>query len=414
MQSREHMASSLSVFIDESGTTSISDNQGPNRYYVSTAVIVRTADIPQVVKALDEISIKFNGGTPFKSEKIRDDKRCLKFLNHISELPFQYFSLVVDKQRIPADSGFRFRTSYYKCINKHLYQHLEKLSEGIVDIYIDNFGDHEFEQSCLTYFNGKSELFIRANPIYVNDKSHRLVQVADVISGTLRKYYFGKFDKETKGGIKSLLRNTKHEIGIQPYPAAYAQPTVLQGSGNSERDDNIAQTMLAKAGRFVEDNRASDDETIRMQAEVLQALIDAYYYGTSPVYGDALLAKLNAHATHRISQQFFHSRGIGGIRHLGIILAGVRKGYKLAGSEKDINAYLDFDRSVILPMLSKMTQARNFIQTNLGYDILEPDRFKDLANILSAYQNSAQQQLDDLLSNSKERDEDTAVEPYTR
>ena len=101
------MTSTLSVFIDESGTTNLQDNQGPTRYYVSTAVIVKTEDVPLVVKKLDEISSSFNGGTEFKNEKIRDDKRRIKLLNLISELPFQYFALVVDKQRIPLDSGLK-------------------------------------------------------------------------------------------------------------------------------------------------------------------------------------------------------------------------------------------------------------------------------------------------------------------
>lgn len=44
------MTSTLSVFIDESGTTNLQDNQDPTRYYVSTAVIVKTEDVPLVVK----------------------------------------------------------------------------------------------------------------------------------------------------------------------------------------------------------------------------------------------------------------------------------------------------------------------------------------------------------------------------
>ena len=35
-----------------------------------------------------------------------------------------------------------------------------------------------------------------------------------------------------------------------------------------------------------------------------------------------------------VYSNFFYSRVIGGIRHLGIILAGVRKGYKLGCSAK--------------------------------------------------------------------------------
>lgn len=406
------MTSTLSVFIDESGTTNLQDNQGPTRYYVSTAVIVKTEDVPLVVKKLDEISSSFNGGTEFKNEKIRDDKRRIKLLNLISELPFQYFALVVDKQRIPLDSGFRFKTSYYKCINKHLYERLETLSEGCVDISIDNFGDHDFENSCIDFFGKQGSLFYRANTKYVNDKSNRLVQIADIISGTLRQFYFGKFSKETKEAIRTLLRNPKHEIEIHPYPAIYTQPTIFKS--NSDQDDKIAATMLNKAGKFVEENLSSDNTIKRMQAVVLQSLIDAYYYENGPVYSDALLEKVNANSPQHISKQKFHSEVIGGIRHLGIILAGLKKGYRLAVCEKDINAYLDFDRTVILPMLAKLNAARTFVQTNVGHDILNVDRFKDLDSILNAYQRTEQERLDACISPPKERDEEAINEPFMR
>ena len=109
------MSSILSAYIDESGSTNLLDREGENRFYVSTAIVVNTSDINLLIKRLDDISASFNNGAEFKSAKIgKKVDRRLALLKQLAPLPFRYFSLVVDKQRMPLNSGWRFRSSYYK------------------------------------------------------------------------------------------------------------------------------------------------------------------------------------------------------------------------------------------------------------------------------------------------------------
>ena len=406
------MSSILSAYIDESGSTNLLDREGENRFYVSTAIVVNTSDINLLIKRLDDISASFNNGAEFKSAKIGkkvDRRRAL--LKQLAPLPFRYFSLVVDKQRMPLNSGWRFRSSYYKNINNHLYTQIENATVGDVDIYVDQYGDHDFEASCIDYFEHRNILFARATPHYVNDKSNRLIQLADIVSGTLRQYYFGAFKAKEKKEIASTLKVADHEISVCVFPPVYTSPLAIRESTNSELDSKIAGLMLEKTGTFIEHNLDANDDIIKMQVKVLQELIDAYTLESGPLFSDYLLSKANNCVTKPISKQRFHSEVIGGIRRQGIVLTGIKKGYKLAVSEKDINAYLDFDRTVILPMLSKLHQARTFIKTNLNHDILSDGRFKELTDILSAYQNIVSEQKDQQISGAKERDEGTITDP---
>ena len=61
---------------------------------------------------------------------------------------------------------------------------------------------------------------------------------------------------------------------------------------------------------------------------------------------------------------------IGGLRRAGIIISGSQNGYKLALSLKDIDEYLEHDKTIIIPMLSKLRSAQTNVRALIGYNIL--------------------------------------------
>ena len=89
------------VFIDESGTTDLADQDGSSRFYVAAAIVVEKFNIEKVNAAIDAISMEFNNGKPLKSSKIGGNiDRRLKLLHKVESLPFQFLGLALDKKKV--------------------------------------------------------------------------------------------------------------------------------------------------------------------------------------------------------------------------------------------------------------------------------------------------------------------------
>lgn len=360
----------LSVFVDESGSDIVCNDDPSDRYYVSVGVVVPTESVPTVTEKVDLVSQKFNNGQPLKSSRVgRNIRRRLKLLQMLAEIPFRYFALVIDKHRLDRSSGYQYRNSYYKNVNQWLYQDIAKTAVGHVDVIIDSHGSEEFEKSAVDYFSRQCNMFRGIKFRYVHDNDERLVQVADIIAGTLRQFMeFGISGQNAP--LRKLLRDKEIVLRLWPVIRSELGTYEAPGSGRSELDRGIASVMLERAASYVEDVAGSADEIEQMQSVVLCRLIDAYVLEEGPIYSEELRSDVNRRMVKPMGRAAFLSSIIGSIRKAGIIVTGTKKGYKLATSEADVKEYLQHDKSVIMPMLSKLSTARNVVLESLGHDIL--------------------------------------------
>lgn len=373
------------VYVDESGSDILSNKDPNDRYYVSVGIIVPADAVSGINAQLEEISRRFNNGAEFKSAKIGNDKhRRLNLLNELQKVEFGYIGLAVDKHKLDKESGYKYRNSYYKNLNKHLYQRIASATEGHVKFVIDEHGTREFETSALQYFARHCDMFHNVNFTYVNDKSERLVQLADIISGTIRKFLIEGFTEGNKD-IRSALR--AKEISLCVLPTNYSDVSTMQlpPSQDQETDGKIAKVMLEKASRFIEERIGSEDENDQMQVHVLQRLIEAHRLETGPIHACEFVEQLNRFALKPIGKEVLLSKVIGEIRRGGIIIAGTKQGYKLATSEADIRDYLKHDQMIIMPMLGKLAAAYEVVNASVGRDILGDAQYADLRNQVQAY-----------------------------
>ena len=158
--------------------------------------------------------------------------------------------------------------------------------------------------------------------------------------------------------------------------------------------------MLAAASKLIQRYEQSEKiEELRM-ADVLKYLLEAKIDGRL-VYCDHLIELVNRGRDRAIGRKAFLSEVIGRLRREGIIITGTNKGYKLATSMSDIQAYLNQDKTVILPMLSKLDCARTHLRTDSQIDILSGDENKELKACVEALAElhlsefAAQQEIDD-------------------
>ena len=199
--------------------------------------------------------------------------------------------------------------------------------------------------------------------------------------------------------LRALFR--EKEISLKCWPVLYSVPeSIPVDSTNDEMDNRICETMLTTAANLLARYESSDKIEELRRCEVLKRLIEAKIEGRT-VYCDYLIEMVNRGGSRPIGRKAFLSEVIGGLRREGIVITGTNKGYSLATTMSDIRAYLHQDRTVILPMLSKLECARKTLRMNSQIDILLGEENKELKACVDAMSNlhlskfANQQEIDD-------------------
>ena len=271
----------ISVYVDESGSDIISNPDPNDRYYVSAGIIVDGDKVAEVNAQLEEVSKKFNGGAEFKSSRIANDtRRRLCLLELLTNVPYRYYALAVDKHKLDAESGYKFRNSYYKNLNGLLYNRIAKGVSGHVDFVLDTHGSRSFQEGAVKYFEKRCDMFQSVDFRYVEDQSERLVQVADIVAGTVRQVLVNGLVGDYKR-MREILR--EHEASLFLWPTNYADSTLCRmPMGDDEGvDQKLRLVMMDMASNFIKVRMQSDDAQEVMQAKVLQRLLEAAI-GVSP------------------------------------------------------------------------------------------------------------------------------------
>lgn len=375
----------ISVYVDESGSDIISNPDPNDRYYVSAGIIVDGDKVADVNAQLEEVSKKFNGGAEFKSSRIANDThRRLSLLELLTNVPYRYYALAVDKYKLDAESGYKFRNSYYKNLNGLLYNRIARCTSGRVDFVLDTHGSKAFQDGAVKYFEKRCDMFQSVNFRYVEDQSERLVQVADIVAGTVRQVLVNGLVGDYKQ-MREVLR--EHEASFFLWPTNYADSTLCRMPMECDEgvDQKLRFVMMDMASNFIKERIQSDDAREVMQAKVMQRLLEAAILGEGPIFRAKLMDHLNRSLENPIGKETFLSVVIGGIRRAGIVVAGTKKGYKLATGLADVDVYLNHDQTIIMPMLSKLVAARTSIKTTIGRDILGGTPYVALKRQVDAY-----------------------------
>jgi len=386
--------SRLYAYVDESGSSALDTSKsGESNLYICAAVVVDDAGLEACESGMDALSQRLSGGAEIASKSIgKNHQRRTQFLEGIDTLPFHYYALVINKDRLPKDSGFRFKRSFYKYINRMLYR---KLATGSYSLHIiaDEYGGQDFMDSFQVYLESKGlpDLFSDFHHDFVDSSQSRMVQLADLIAGTLSYC----FDQEKKGdhspGFRRLLRNK--EAGIQCWPLDYDQQPSQSEPVNDDTDDILRKLLRQRANDFLNEHEDSDDDDRRMQASTLKRLLFARIYedgADQSVFSDSLIDWLEGEGFEKLSKQPFTNRVIGKLRDAGIILAGRNDGYRLALTSSDIDDYIRHDKSIIAPMLHRLLIARDTVRSGTAnkYDILDTSEHNNLRSVADQFRDS--------------------------
>lgn len=197
------------VFIDDSGDPSFKIDKGASKNFVICCIIfddeLEAEKVAVTIKELrrklgfsDRVEFKFNGSN-FQTR--------IAFLKEVSKYNFRVRTLVVDKTNITSGQLKNDKQSFYSYFIKMVLQHNKGTIKN-AKIRIDGSGDRIFRKKFVTYLrkqlNSKQQKVIN-NISLVDSKTNVLIQLADMIAGTIRRYKEG--EKEDSAKYWSKIKN---------------------------------------------------------------------------------------------------------------------------------------------------------------------------------------------------------------
>ena len=370
------------AYADEFGNNSFKfDTQGT--HFIIATVIVKPDNIKILEEAIDDIRKKHKFQTgELKSNKVGPDtNRRIRILNDIVKLDFSIYAVVVDKRELEG-KGFRYKKSFYKYLNNLLYKELFRTFPEL-ELYVDEHGGNDYMLEFKKYVtkNHVKHLFSGIEFDIQDSKSSNLIQLADFIAGTLGHIY-----DEIK---KSKESNTFLNI-LQPKISSarmFPQKYDFKNYDFSDIDDNfdptIAEVSLRRINDFLDTAKGTEQkDTDQINFLKLLLIYQEAVYRPRYINTHEIFNHLNQTRDTNIKEEYFRTKVIGNLRDIGILIASSRKGYKIPTSKTDLESFIRHGNKIVMPMLSRIQNARETIKLATGNDLDLLDSFPELKNII--------------------------------
>jgi hypothetical protein len=377
------------AFIDETGNHDLDTGKpGSSNYFLILAVLVDDERRESLEFECEVIRKKYFGSGEIKSSGIRDrrnKKRRVDILTELKSLDFKFYLFAVNKKELTNISpGLRHKKSFIKFCNGITYKNLLSTADE-VNIFADAHGDPEFQDSFKSYImeNTTGDLFKDAELEVVDSKNNILVQLADLLVGSLAKYYEGKeVSKELSFVVRQLIRDKCLKIDEWPRKL---EPLV-ENKYSSEFDNAIYKFSLAKAVEFLDKNEGADDYDRSIQSKSLEYLLFRDKFDENPGYVHTyeIINYLREFGFGTIKDQALRSSVIAKLRDSGVIIASSSHGYRIPRTSADLQDYANRVNGLVIPLLTRVKKAREGLRlaTNGEYDLLSGDSYKNLRSFI--------------------------------
>lgn len=380
----------IHVFLDESGSFGFDFSKPKcSSHFIIVAALVNESQLNAVTDSMENIRKKYFQTGEIKSKNIRDKqyKRRIRILKDILALPINFALLVVDKKRIYVDSYLRTqKKTFYKFFYQQIYSDLINSIENI-SIHPDEVGDKQDLEEFARYYYRKSEpysLFHDVDFAFDNSKNSLLVQVADLVAGSIAK----NIDSTRKSEI-----DTTNYIALLQSKIIYRKDFpwstdefFQQAQFDSKNDRDIAELSLRIVDEFCYNHSGADEAEIKQQIAVLQYLRFRFTQNQFRRYicTRELMNHLINSGFDKMSVSTFRMKIIAKLRDEGVILASSANGYKIPSKVSEVYDFINHGKNVILPMLNRLKKCNDTIRlaTNNSLNLFERAEYKELAELL--------------------------------
>ncbi len=350
----------MHVFVDEYGDTKADTSKGgTSKFFILAAVVVPDGEVASARAGAEVLRKKFFQTGEMKSSNVgRDDTRRLRILQEVKELPVSVFALAVDKREIIQDSGLGFKRSFFKYINARLYEWLYRHFER-VSVIADEHGGADFMEEVRRYLEKKFQpgLFARRTFDFVPSQTEPLVQVADLVAGSLARAFDPEKLSPQSTEILQEVADVSIDIEIWP-PRLTPRPQKTTAPQASPSDETVRRHCLRQAALFLEQHSSEDDNADREARAVLQyILFQTNALEREFVHGGEIRGHLARMGLALDERQF--QAAVARLRDQNVILASGAQGYRVPTRAADLQPFLDHAHSIVVPMLARVKRARD-------------------------------------------------------
>ena len=381
------------AFVDEFGAFGFDfEKEGCTTHFIITAIIVDEDDLENVSIKLETIRRRYFQSGEIKSSKIgKKHQRRIAILNDIKDLPFHIFSFVCDKEKIFENSGLRFKKTFYKFLNDLVYAELRTYFTSLV-ISADEIGANDYLKSFANYIRSKEKpltLFDQCTFRFANSKHNNIIQIADLISGSLAYKYDKKMSKKIDNiDYQELLFDKIFRIDY--FPKDFDSFMVPEKDLKPDYNPLIANLCYRKAKSFIDDYSLSDNDETKQQLIVLKYLLFRFMNRSARNYipTPEIIRQLNYCGYSNINTRYFRNKIIAKLRDRDVIISSCHDGYKIPSTEKDLYAFVNHERRIIEPMLSRLMRCNDIIKmgTNGEIVLLSDPKYNVLSTIIKQQQ----------------------------
>lgn len=255
------------AFTDESGAFGWDlDNPNVSTHFIITAIIVDEKKLESLRVAVESIRQKYFQTGEMKSSRVgKNHSRRKRILAELLPLPFTVFSVVFDKRQFVNSKGLRYKSSFYKFMNNIVHKELRR-AFPVLTIVADEIGGSEYMRSFSKYVEERQDipsLLGEANFFFENSQNDILIQLADIVCGTIAQEYDVHRKTNDTPAFHKILE--KKIARIELYPKTFETYTVENSALAEDYDKRIATLCLKQAVEFINKNDDNEDEEIQAQ-----------------------------------------------------------------------------------------------------------------------------------------------------
>lgn len=379
VQNKVKLSPGRTAYIDECGSFGFDfSSEGASKYYVLCAIVVDDDKIANLHSRVAEV--KKNCGlenTEMKSSAIgSNNKRRSRILAQLLTVDFHVLLFIADKRKFAEGSPIKdYKQTFIKFLHEQFYDLMYHVYPRL-KIIEDSIGSSEFQKSFRSYVEKnrpQANLFNEYDFDYVDSKDELLVQLADMVGGSIGHSLIDENAPNFQEMLKGKIIATKYFPNItEPYWGS-----VNPNDYKYNRD--IYSLAIKCATDFITNHKNEQDTESRTRVAFLQYLLFYVNYVNAIQYVSStqIMTTVQEYTTHKITKNFLFRRIIAPLRDAGVIIASCSKGYKIPISVDDITTYLNQTHTIVSPMLSRVGTCRRLVlqSTDGKLDILDDPAF---------------------------------------
>ena len=378
------MAEKVFIYGDEFGTLTLKTNDVKNiTHFIYTAIVIKESNLENALKVRDDISNKFCQGQIIKSSSkpLRNIENRINAIEYLtSNLNFIVYAFVIDKEKLSKDKGgLRFKEVFYKYFQKIF---LNQVNNNFNDfeIHMDNLINEKYQIELKNYLNQnyQNNFFEKYN--ISDDKEQPLIQLADLIAGSLGRVFNDSFKTERNDELINLLRPKIQNFIF--FPSKEEQ--VSKAKENSKEVDSEIYSIVRNDTENIIENE--NDIVITSIIENLlwnQKILPYNYIQTFEIVNNV---KQNTGKEISIENLRIIIRDL---RYKGVIIVSSsnKSGYKLAVNKSDVSIYFTHYLNYVIPMLKKVEIANNIFMNKTVGDYIPLNEMNELKNLVDSISN---------------------------